>query len=628
LRPRALGEQVQRSLAALPDEQREALELVAITEPIPLQRLLGLVDSAALDALQLSDRIRVEGTESLVRLAHPVFGEVIRELVPAGRRAGLHARVVQHLGEADSPGGLRSVLWARTSGGDVADETVVAAAATANRLHDYGLAIRLASSVIESEAATQALVDALLERSFAHRFSGDASSALDDAIAARTLVPDGRRAAEAVADLLHYEQDDLDAALAELPQSGIQRLLHLGYGGRHAAVLEEAADALRAASTTDRVRVAAVAATGLAFAGTPEAGLRQLARYSPFRWFSAPPSNWLVEEWSGGGFVCLFHSRGVTGTAKYVTDTLHPVQESPFLRFDDGIAQTGLATVAISRGDAIDAVDAATGAVQSLEDHDPSGFLQHALARAAQAHALAGELRTAAALAERSEREPSRSAALLWPDTRFALLWVRLSREPAEAVLPDIVAAADEAAAAGLWGARAALLHLALRAGHAQAARLLLDIDAKLDGQVNAAYLRHARAVVDGNAPLLLRVSARFEKLGFLPVAAETSRAAADLARASGLEALARDAERRTAALTALLPDLHSPLLSTARGGGQRLTRREREIAELIAQGASNRDIAGILHLSLRTVEGHLGRIYPKLGLRGRDELAAFAVES
>ena len=56
---------------------------------------------------------------------------------------------------------------------------------------------------------------------------------------------------------------------------------------------------------------------------------------------------------------------------------------------------------------------------------------------------------------------------------------------------------------------------------------------------------------------------------------------------------------------------------------GLPLTAREWEIAELAARGDSSRDIARRLVLSVRTVEGHLYRIYPKLGIAGRDELPA-----
>lgn len=51
------------------------------------------------------------------------------------------------------------------------------------------------------------------------------------------------------------------------------------------------------------------------------------------------------------------------------------------------------------------------------------------------------------------------------------------------------------------------------------------------------------------------------------------------------------------------------------------LTAREREIAELAATGASNRDISAQLYVSVRTVENHLATIYRKLGIKTRAEL-------
>jgi DNA-binding NarL/FixJ family response regulator len=52
------------------------------------------------------------------------------------------------------------------------------------------------------------------------------------------------------------------------------------------------------------------------------------------------------------------------------------------------------------------------------------------------------------------------------------------------------------------------------------------------------------------------------------------------------------------------------------------LTAREREIADLIAAGRTNREVAGQLVLSTRTIEAHVRNIYAKLGVRSRVELA------
>jgi DNA-binding CsgD family transcriptional regulator len=63
----------------------------------------------------------------------------------------------------------------------------------------------------------------------------------------------------------------------------------------------------------------------------------------------------------------------------------------------------------------------------------------------------------------------------------------------------------------------------------------------------------------------------------------------------------------------------------TARGDGSTLTRREREVALLVARHLSNRDIADRLSIGERTVETHVGNILGKLGFASRSEIAAWA---
>lgn len=56
------------------------------------------------------------------------------------------------------------------------------------------------------------------------------------------------------------------------------------------------------------------------------------------------------------------------------------------------------------------------------------------------------------------------------------------------------------------------------------------------------------------------------------------------------------------------------------------LTGREREVLALLAEGLSNKAIANRLYLSVRTVEGHLAKLYTKLGVRSRTEAALIAI--
>ena len=58
------------------------------------------------------------------------------------------------------------------------------------------------------------------------------------------------------------------------------------------------------------------------------------------------------------------------------------------------------------------------------------------------------------------------------------------------------------------------------------------------------------------------------------------------------------------------------------------LTRREHEIAAWVGEGLTNREIASKLFLSERTVDGHVGRVLAKLGLRTRSQIAAWVATS
>lgn len=59
-----------------------------------------------------------------------------------------------------------------------------------------------------------------------------------------------------------------------------------------------------------------------------------------------------------------------------------------------------------------------------------------------------------------------------------------------------------------------------------------------------------------------------------------------------------------------------------------RLSQRERQILRLVGEGLSNKDIAATIHLSIRTVEGHINRLRSKLTVRGRNDLIRLALRS
>lgn len=70
--------------------------------------------------------------------------------------------------------------------------------------------------------------------------------------------------------------------------------------------------------------------------------------------------------------------------------------------------------------------------------------------------------------------------------------------------------------------------------------------------------------------------------------------------------------------------------LTGAREGGvaKAITDREEEILKLVAEGYSSKEIAGMLVISVKTVERHRANLLQKLGLRDRLELTRYAIRS
>jgi DNA-binding NarL/FixJ family response regulator len=93
---------------------------------------------------------------------------------------------------------------------------------------------------------------------------------------------------------------------------------------------------------------------------------------------------------------------------------------------------------------------------------------------------------------------------------------------------------------------------------------------------------------------------------------------------AAGDGLLAPSVTRRLIAEFARKP-ARSPVLSRTLDG---VTNREREVLALVAQGLSNSEIAGQLHVSQATVKTHLNHLLTKLDVRDRAQLVVIAYES
>ena len=73
-------------------------------------------------------------------------------------------------------------------------------------------------------------------------------------------------------------------------------------------------------------------------------------------------------------------------------------------------------------------------------------------------------------------------------------------------------------------------------------------------------------------------------------------------------------------------PETPSSRRQVTQVGPVRFSPRERQVVRFIMDGYSNQDIASALGLRIQTVKNHLSRIYRKLGVPNRVQLAVFAV--
>ena len=67
-------------------------------------------------------------------------------------------------------------------------------------------------------------------------------------------------------------------------------------------------------------------------------------------------------------------------------------------------------------------------------------------------------------------------------------------------------------------------------------------------------------------------------------------------------------------------------ILTQPEANRDELTTQELQVARVVAGGATNKQAAAALFLSTKTIEFHLARVYRKLGVRTRTELATLAV--
>ncbi|MQA73147.1 MAG: AAA family ATPase [Solirubrobacterales bacterium] len=315
-------------------------------------------------------------------------------------------------------------------------------------------------------------------------------------------------------------------------------------------------------------------------------------------------------------------------------------------RFGRSMALVELGRIAEALEDAETALDAARLTDNPFATHNALLVVCHAATHAGEldlALAAAGEIETLAAGLEAN----TMTAGGAWIRAE-ALLECGL-RERCEAPLRSSLAGPAPVAPFVRTRSLELLVACALERGdHAEAAELAGTIERQAHGRpLGEALGRRAWGAVllaRGDAPGAVAAAreaiAGLEEIG-AALEAERSRILLGRALAAGGERQAairqletarerlaefgahRDREGAERELRRLGARFGRPGAATRDGGVGALTAREREVAELVATGRTNKQVGAALFVSDKAVEKHLSSVYAKLGIPGRGALGA-----
>ncbi len=646
-----------RLLASRGEQERAVLEMVALAGFLPRPVLVSFAGQASVQSL-IDDGYLVPAAEAPDQLgmAQPLHADAIRSLVPPMRSIEIRRQLVETGGPAlQAQQDPRHAAWALDCGGAPADEVLLQGAQAANADGDAELALRLALAVQPGPLTARARVEAAT----AHLALGslsDARAGLEEAVAAAPDLETLEKAVVATAQLaacsdlagerLRALAADWKARNTQLgtadPNGHRQAWLAVGAGvlalwarladgnlsvpGDSAKAVMELleADAGNPDTSAARHELRALGYALVCEAHTAAGAISEALRaageaqkelqLAPLVQSRVRGSVWLRRAFA------LLHGGHFEKLGELLSTELGA--PAPHLLAHGGSIGVLEGALEIHQGRFREGLLRLRPSVEALRARDPEQLLPYALAVAGYTAAVVDDTSPATRYAsELRGLGYSGPQALELTARAFAAaaLAPQRSEEPPP---PEIRALAEEARALGQFAAEKDILELALAVGDLKQAKRLVDLTDGFEGGEAAALHVYAAAVAADNPERMVAAADEAVRRRKYLVAVECIGHAIRYYGAHNnlrrQRALIQQLRRRREELAGVTVSYLSPSVHQVR-----LTKREHEIVELLLEGAGTKDIASKFTLSQRTVEGHVYRIYVKLGISKRTELEA-----
>lgn len=639
-------EYLQMDLNHLPEQSRRIIEILALAGPLPLDVLLDLTSPEAVDDIQQRELVGiVPGACLTMRLARAAMTAHIRAAVPVGRSRRLLADVSTFFPpeEQDDPESIINFTrWSLDAGVPVSDARILEAATRANQLMRPLEALPFCMVKVGAEHSVALLAQhsiALLNQNLTDRARVLALQALE-------LAPTLEVAASALhaVHLSHLSDLDyeaiFDSALDRLESRFSPVVLHDSSSRADIDVLilrafrdvavgdsvrvRENVEALLlhplTANVSDQVALKSLLSEILSATGRMSSAvvvaMEVIADLNHPEGFPRPDIALLAYARSVAAFIydgAWAHVRGALEPATFTNPDL--------MLFSGGLRDLAAAMMACRRGHVEEAIVALNAAVGALTDYDPWSVLHTGLGLLAYCLAMRGDIAGAQERLEQLAALNRRSNKFYYLEGAAYAAAAQFMSGQSELGLARLRHLQRECLDRKLLGIELTVLTLMVRVGDAAAVARLVDVAQLLESGSKEFFQEWSSAMRSQEPAGLDSASNTAMGYGFELIAVELATHALKKFNDRGKVHKGRKTASKVVAMREQMPGLVSPVFQAL--DQPQMTRREHQIALLVAQGESNNSIAARLNVSLRTIEGHLYRTFIKLDIQSREQLAA-----